>query len=91
MMMKELVADFPKQLQKALLIAQSAQLNKSNTAIQNVFISGLGGSGIGGTIVAELVSQEATCPIVINKDYFSNCFINEKTQAIICTNSANTE
>ena len=91
MMMKELVADFPKQLQKALLIAQSAQLNKSNTAIQNVFISGLGGSGIGGTIVAELVSQEATCPIVINKDYFSPGFINENTLAIICTYSGNTE
>ena len=91
MMMKELVADFPEQLQKALLIAQSAQLNKSNTAIQNVFISGLGGSGIGGSIVAELVSQEATCPIVINKDYFSPGFINENTLAIICTYSGNTE
>jgi glucose/mannose-6-phosphate isomerase len=91
MMMKELVADFPKQLQKALLIAQSAQLNKSNTAIQNVFISGLGGSGIGGSIVAELISQEATCPIIINKDYFSPAFINENTLAIICTYSGNTE
>jgi len=91
MMMKELVADFPKQLQKAILIAQSAQLNKSNNVIQNVFISGLGGSGIGGTIVAELVNQEAVCPININKDYFSPAFINENTLAIICTYSGNTE
>jgi glucose/mannose-6-phosphate isomerase len=91
MMMKELVADFPKQLQKALLIAHSAELNKSNDAIHNVFISGLGGSGIGGSIVAELVSQEATCPISINKDYSSPSFINENTLAIICTYSGNTE
>jgi glucose/mannose-6-phosphate isomerase len=91
MMMKELVADFPKQLQKALLIAQSADLKKSNNTIQNVFISGLGGSGIGGSIVAELVSQEAKCPITINKDYFSPSFINENTLAIICTYSGNTE
>ena len=89
--MNDLVADFPKQLQKALLIAQSAQLNKANKSIQNVFISGLGGSGIGGSIVAELISQEITCPISVNKDYFSPAYINENTLAIICTYSGNTE
>jgi glucose/mannose-6-phosphate isomerase len=89
--MNDLVADFPKQLQKALLIAQSAQLNKANNSIQNVFISGLGGSGIGGSIVAELISQEITCPISVNKDYFSPAYINENTLAIICTYSGNTE
>lgn len=91
MIMKELVADFPKQLQKALLIAKSAELNKSYSPIHNVFISGLGGSGIGGSIVSELVNQEAKCPITINKDYFSPSFINENTLAIICTYSGNTE
>jgi len=91
MNMKELVADFPKQLQKALLIAQSAELRKSNEQINNVFISGLGGSGIGGSIVAELVSQEAVCPISINKDYTAPAFINQHTLAIICTYSGNTE
>jgi glucose/mannose-6-phosphate isomerase len=89
--MKELVADFPKQLQKALLIAQSAELRKSSHQINNVFISGLGGSGIGGSIVAELVSQEAICPININKDYSAPAFINQHTLAIICTYSGNTE
>jgi glucose/mannose-6-phosphate isomerase len=91
MNMKELVADFPKQLQKALLIAQSAQLKKSNKKINNVFISGLGGSGIGGSIVSELVSHEAICSININKDYTAPAFINENTLAIICTYSGNTE
>lgn len=91
MNMKELVADFPKQLQKALLIAQSAELNKSNQAIQNVFISGLGGSGIGGSIVSESVSAEAVCPISVNKDYSAPAFINKNTLAIICTYSGNTE
>jgi len=91
MMMKELVADFPKQLQKAILIAKSAELNRSNNLIQNVFISGLGGSGIGGSIVSELINQEANCPIIINKDYFSPSFINQNTLAIICTYSGNTE
>lgn len=89
--MKELVADFPKQLQRALLIAKSAELKQSNHQINNVFISGLGGSGIGGSIVSELVSQEANCPIILNKDYSAPAFINENTLAIICTYSGNTE
>ncbi len=91
MNMKDLVADFPKQLQKALLIAQSAELKKSNNTINNVFISGLGGSGIGGSIVAELIAQEAICPIAINKEYTAPAFINEHTLAIICSYSGNTE
>lgn len=91
MNMKELVAEFPKQLQKALLIAKSAELKKSTQAIHNVFISGLGGSGIGGSIVSELVSGEAICPVIINKDYTAPSFINEHTLAIICTYSGNTE
>lgn len=91
MYMKELVADFPKQLQKALLIAQSAKLNNAINSINNVVISGLGGSGIGGSIVSELVSDEAICPIIINKDYSAPSFINQNTLAIICTYSGNTE
>lgn len=91
MNMKELVADFPKQLQKALLIAQSAELKKGINSINNVVISGLGGSGIGGSIVSELVADEAACPIIINKDYSAPAFINENTLAIICTYSGNTE
>jgi len=91
MNMKELVADFPKQLQKALLIAKSTKLKKSNQPINNVFISGLGGSGIGGSIVSELVGEEANCPIIINKDYSAPAFINQNTLAIICSYSGNTE
>jgi glucose/mannose-6-phosphate isomerase len=91
MNMKDLVADFPKQLQKALLIAKSAELTKSAQTINNVFISGLGGSGIGGSIVSELVSSESKCPIIINKDYSTPKFINQNTLAVICTYSGNTE
>lgn len=89
--MKDLVAAFPAQLQKALVIANSANLNKSANPIKNVFISGLGGSGIGGTIVAEQVSSNAALPIIINKDYTAPNFINSHTLAVICTYSGNTE
>lgn len=91
MNMKDLVASFPEQLTKALAISNQALLKNSDTSINNVFISGLGGSGIGGTIVAELVGNNAKYPIIINKAYSIPAFINENTLAIICTYSGNTE
>jgi glucose/mannose-6-phosphate isomerase len=88
--MKELVANFSKQLQEALNIAQQAKIT-SPKKIDNVLITGLGGSGIGGTNVAELAIKTSTVPVVISKDYFIPAFVNENTLVIVCSYSGNTE
>ncbi len=88
--MKSHVEAFSLQLEKALQIAAQAQLSKFNN-IRQVLISGLGGSGIGGTVVAELVAEECKVPIIINKDYFIPGFVNEHTLVIISSYSGNTE
>lgn len=88
--MKKLVEGFTSQLQEALSIANNAKLNlKSN--IQNIVITGLGGSGIGGTILSELIQDECVVPILVNKDYFLPTFVNERTLVIISSYSGNTE
>ena len=89
--MKNLVANFSKQLQTALDIAKATKFTKPNHSLQNVLISGLGGSGIGGTIVKELIEDNAKLPINITKDYFLPAFVNESTLVIICSYSGNTE
>src|SRR5947207_405062 len=66
--MKELVQNFTAQLREAKAIADKAIISPGKN-IQNIVISGLGGSGIGGTIIAELVSAGCPVPININKDY----------------------
>jgi len=68
-LMKTLVEGFTKQLQEALDIAQKAVLTQKHN-IQNIIVTGLGGSGIGGTILSELVQNECPVPIIVNKDYF---------------------
>ncbi len=88
--MKTLVEGFPKQLQEALDIAHSATLTLKHH-IQNVVVTGLGGSGIGGTILSELVQAECTVPIIVNKDYFLPEFVNANTLVIISSYSGNTE
>lgn len=89
--MKELVESFPIQLKEALEIGRNAKLSSATHEIKNVLISGLGGSGIGGTIAAELTASEATVPILVNKDYFLPAYVNQHTLVIISSYSGNTE
>ena len=68
--MNDLVQNFPQQLNEAIQIGEKAVLTKGKNSIRNVVITGLGGSGIGGTIVSEVVASNCTVPILVNKDYF---------------------
>jgi len=89
--MEDLVKNFPEQLAEAILIGKAAKLQTPLTKLQSVLITGLGGSGIGGTIVSEVVASKCPVPIVVNKDYFLPAFVNEKTLVIVCSYSGNTE
>lgn len=88
--MKNLVEGFTKQLQEALDIANSAVLTPKNN-IQNIVVTGLGGSGIGGSILSELIQSECPVPVIINKDYFLPEFVNASSLVIISSYSGNTE
>src|SRR4051812_44675084 len=89
--MRKLVENFPAQLKEALAIGETAKLNNPKKEIRNILITGLGGSGIGGTIVSEIVSNECQVPITVNKDYFMPAFLNENSLVIVCSYSGNTE
>ena len=89
--MKNLIANFPKQLTEAINIGNNAKLSASSHTISNVLICGLGGSGIGGSIVSELVVSKANVPINVSKGYFIPAYVNENTLVIISSYSGNTE
>jgi glucose/mannose-6-phosphate isomerase len=89
--MKTLVANFSKQLTEAIAIGKNAKLSASQNKISNVLICGLGGSGIGGSVVAELVVGNANVPINVTKGYFIPSYVNENTLVIISSYSGNTE
>jgi len=89
--MKTLVANFSKQLAEAITIGENAKLTPAKKTISNVLICGLGGSGIGGSIVSELVVANANVPINVTKGYFIPAYVNENTLVIISSYSGNTE
>jgi glucose/mannose-6-phosphate isomerase len=91
MNMEELIDGFPEQLNDALRIASETELRTADREIRKVLISGLGGSGIGGTLVSEWVAQETSIPINVNKDYHIPSWVDPNTLLIISSYSGNTE
>lgn len=90
--MKELIAGFSQQLRNAVQIAKTFQLaSKPNVKINNVLICGLGGSGIGGTIVKNILYKTSTVNIEVHKDYALPAYVNENTLVICSSYSGNTE
>ena len=88
--MKSLVGGFSKQLQEAMNIGESIP-RQDTQPFHHVLITGLGGSGIGGTIVSEIVSEKCPAPVTVNKDYFLPAFVSPHTLVIVSSYSGNTE
>ena len=89
--MNDYINDFTNHLREAMQIGSAAQLKKSNKTCKNVLICGLGGSGIGGTIVNDVVSSRVSIPILATKDYSIPNFVDDSTLVIASSYSGNTE
>jgi glucose/mannose-6-phosphate isomerase len=88
--MNEYIADFTKQLTEALEIAEKFSV-ESVPNFDNVVICGMGGSGIGGTILSQMIEAHCPVPVIASKDYSIPAFVSEKTLVIACSYSGNTE
>lgn len=89
--MKKLVQNFPTQLHEALLIGQSYRFTTAKKDFANVVLTGLGGSGIGGSIVQNFVFDKLSVPFTVNKDYFLPAFVGKDSLVIVSSYSGNTE
>lgn len=90
-MMNGLIGDFTKHLSEAIKIGENTSFKAGNKQIGSVLICGLGGSGIGGTIISQMIKSEIKVPVTVNKEYFIPEFVNESTLVICCSYSGNTE
>jgi glucose/mannose-6-phosphate isomerase len=89
--MRRLVKEFTSQLTEALEIGKNTNLKAPKNTINNIVITGLGGSGIGGKIATQLVADQLKVPAVINNDYRLPKFVNKNTLVIVSSFSGNTE
>ena len=91
MKMNNYISDFTNHLNDALSIGSSSKFNNSKSEITNILICGLGGSGIGGSIITDIVNGVINIPIKATKGYEVPKFVNNNTLVIACSYSGNTE
>ncbi len=89
--MDKMISRFMDQLEEAIQIGQSVNINSPQHKIQNILVSGLGGSGIGADFVQQFIRNEAQLPFHVNKEYDIPNWVSEHTLAILSSYSGNTE
>jgi len=86
-----LTHEFPEQCRKGLNIAMQFNPPTPRLPIQNVVVTGLGGSAVGGDLLRVLVEDNGEAPLVVNRDYQMPAFVNDRTFVIAASYSGNTE
>lgn len=89
--MKELIEEFAGQIEKGIEIFKANTPRAIHGKYTNVVISGLGGSGISGTIIKDISSPFSTIPVSVNKEYSIPAFVGEGTLFIASSYSGDTE
>ena len=89
--MKELIASLTNQIAEAISIGENADFKEPTKPINNILVCGLGGSGIGGVIISQLLKSELKVPFVSVNDYNIPAFVDKNTLVIASSYSGNTE
>lgn len=89
--MLNIIKSYTNQLQTAIDIYKKTNFKKANLDIKAVVILGMGGSGIGGTIIKNLFLKKAKVPIITIKDYEVPSYITSDYLIIASSYSGNTE
>ena len=89
--MYDLIAAFPSNIKESLEIASTKTFKAPKNKIQNILICGMGGSGIGGKLVAQWLQDELSVPVQLVQDYSFPSYVNEHTLVIGSSYSGDTE
>ncbi len=89
--MEKLIQEFSSNISEALEIAAKVSFVKPNQDIRNIVICGMGGSGIGGRIVAQWIQNYCSIPVLTVQDYSLPAFVNQNSLVIGSSYSGNTE
>ena len=85
------IGDMPQQCRKAWATASSLPLPPDYTDVDKIVILGMGGSAIGGDMVASLACDEARTLILVHRDYDLPRWVDDRTLVIASSYSGNTE
>jgi len=85
------IADFPKQIEEAVRIGEEVKIKLNVKGVQNIVLTGLGGSAIGGDLLRSYLANELRVPLTVNRYYSLPAFVGKNTLVIVSSYSGNTE
>jgi glucose/mannose-6-phosphate isomerase len=89
--MRKLLVDFPKQIEDAVRIAKAAKIPIKGSNIDNIVLTGLGGSAIGGDLLRSYAADALDVPFIVNRHYVLPEFVNNRSLVIVGSYSGGTE
>ncbi len=81
----------PSQLDTAWQLGMTFELPVLRQPLKNVLIAGMGGSAIGGELVAAYLMPKSRVPIFVHRDYGMPAWVDEGTLVVASSHSGNTE
>ncbi len=90
-MMDELIMRFTDQLEEALEIGAKSTIRPLASPVQHVYVSGMGGSGIGADFVATFIAHECKIPYLVGKGYEVPAYVGPHSLTFASSYSGNTE
>jgi glucose/mannose-6-phosphate isomerase len=85
------IAEFPKQVETAVRIGKETKVKLNVKGVQNIVLTGLGGSAIGGDLLRSYLAEELKVPFLVNRHYVLPSFVGKNTLVIVSSYSGNTE
>lgn len=89
--MRNLILNFPKQAEEAVAIGNAAAIKLKTKKIQQIVITGLGGSAIGGDLLRAYLADKCKIPVTVNRHYYFPEYVGKNTLVIVSSYSGNTE
>jgi glucose/mannose-6-phosphate isomerase len=85
--LRQVLLDFPNQVRTGWELGEDITF----TDIDNIVVSGMGGSALSGDILKTYLRHELKVPLVVSKDYFLPKFVGRTTLLFASSYSGNTE
>jgi glucose/mannose-6-phosphate isomerase len=89
--MRRLLVEFPGQVEDAVRIGKKSPAPYASASINNIVVTGLGGSAIGGDLLRSYLQEELHIPFFVNRHYFLPAFVGKNSLVIVSSYSGNTE
>jgi glucose/mannose-6-phosphate isomerase len=85
------IKDLPTQVREAWRITGSAALHDRLRGARDITVAGMGGSAIGGELVAALLLDDLRVPMAVHRDYGLPGYVGSESLVIVSSFSGNTE